>query len=185
MLQTSALNIFDPICRPWIETASSVAEDDYLSANKLSSSTNYVIHKFDSNFTYDLNNNLSSPEYNAAAVVDPFTLPGVGTISDSHQISPSASSHCGVNKLLFPPSNESSPSHSKSSLSDLDSSLNWNTDMFPKPKTSILDLRSPFDHSPESFSYISESRFQDKQIEIILQEALEALARSSLNEGFE
>lgn len=80
-------------------------------------------------------------------------------------------------------SSESSPTHSKSSLSDMNSSLNWSSpDINTNSRIRTLDLHSPFDRSPEIYKNSSGIYSQNKQIEIILKEALEALTNTNLNE---
>ncbi len=78
----------------------------------------------------------------------------------------------------FSAADGSSSSCSKSSWSDLElSPRDWNLN--PKEPYDVLDLRSPldslFDYPPEISEYPSELHFQNKQIEIILQEAVDAL----------
>lgn len=183
MFQASTLNLLSTTSNHWLQTSDLTANNGFLSANSDTPNAGYFAHDLIGDLSYDLNNNIA-PKYDVTETVDLFAPPRLGAIPN-FQLSPSTSSHGSRALAAFPPSSESSPSHSKSSQSDTDPYSNWNTDLFPKPKASILDLNSPFDQFPEKFVYASDTGYKDKQIEVILQEALEALARGNLNEDCE
>lgn len=120
--------------------------------------------------SYDTNNNILN---------DPFTFPSLAQLSDFNLKSCTPSSSKSASPFRSSSDNDSLGNSQYQGVSEFDPYENWNTDMFPKPEASTLDLQLPFELGSENM-YASEIRNHDKNIEIILLEALEALAKNKL-----